>query len=57
MAGPSVQQLQARIAELERQVAELRQRLRAYERGDRPRQENPVDRKTVQEKVVYDWQS
>ncbi|HLY76701.1 MAG TPA: hypothetical protein VKT21_02300 [Thermoplasmata archaeon] len=57
MAGPSVQQLQARIAQLERQVAELTQRLRAYERGDRPRQENPVDRKTVQEKVVYDWQS
>jgi uncharacterized protein involved in exopolysaccharide biosynthesis len=57
MAAPSVQQLQARIAQLERQVAELTQRLAAYEKGDRPRQENPVDRKTVQEKVVYDWQS
>ncbi|MFZ0830738.1 MAG: hypothetical protein WCB18_03750 [Thermoplasmata archaeon] len=57
MAGPSVQQLQARIAQLERQVADLTQRLAMYEKGDRPRQENPVDRKTIQEKVVYDWQS
>ena len=57
MAGPSVQQMQARIAQLERQVADLNQRLAAYEKGDRPRQENPVDRKTIQEKVVYDWQS
>jgi len=57
MAGPSVQQMQARIAQLERQVADLTQRLAAYEKGDRPRQENPVDRKTIQEKVVYDWQS
>lgn len=57
MAQPSVQQLQARIAQLERQVAELTQRLAFYEKGDRPRQENPVDRKTIQEKVVYDWQS
>jgi len=57
MAGPSVEELKARIAQLERQVAELAQRLALYERGNRPRQTNPVDRKTVQEKVVYDWQS
>lgn len=57
MAEPSVQALKARIAELERQVAELTRRLATYERGDRPRQENPIDRKTVQEKVVFDWQS
>lgn len=57
MAEPSVEALKARIAELERQVAELTRRLAIYERGDRPRQENPIDRKTVQEKVVFDWQS
>jgi hypothetical protein len=57
MASPSEAALKARIAALERQVADLTARLAAYERGDRPRQENPVDRKTVQEKVVYDWQS
>lgn len=57
MAAPTLEQLKARIAQLERQVAELTQRLAAYEGRDRPRQENPVDRKTVQEKVVFDWQS
>jgi hypothetical protein len=35
----------------------LTQRLAAYERGDRPRQENPVDSQTVREKVRFDWQS
>lgn len=57
MAGTTEEALKVRIAQLERQVAELTQRLAVYERGDRPRLENPVDRKTVQEKVVYDWQS
>jgi hypothetical protein len=57
MAGSSIEALKARIAQLERQVAELTQRLAAYERGDRPRQENPVDSQTVREKVRFDWQS
>jgi hypothetical protein len=57
MAGMTEEALKARISALERQVADLTQRLAVYERGDRPRQENPVDKKTVQEKVVYDWQS
>ena len=57
MAGPSIPQLQARIAQLEKQVADLTQRLAMYEKGDRPRQENPVDRDTVREKVRFDWQS
>jgi hypothetical protein len=57
MAGSTEAQLRARIAQLERQVADLTQRLAVYERGDRPRQENPVDRDTVREKVRFDWQS
>jgi len=57
MAAPSVEQLKARIAQLEKQVADLTLRLSAYEQRNAPRQENPVDRKTIQEKVVYDWQS
>ncbi len=57
MAAPTMEQLKARIAQLERQVTELTQRLAAYERGDRPRQENPVDSQTVREKVRFDWQS
>jgi anti-sigma factor RsiW len=57
MAGPTEEELRARIAQLEKQVAELTARLATYERGDRPRQENPVDRQTVREKVRFDWQS
>jgi hypothetical protein len=57
MAEPTVQALKLRVAQLERQVAELTQRLAAYEKGDRPRQENPVDKQTVQEKVRFDWQT
>jgi len=57
MAGPSTEQLKARIAQLERQVADLTARLATYERGDRPRKENPVDSQTVREKVRFDWQS
>jgi hypothetical protein len=57
MAGTNEEALKVRIAQLERQVAELTQRLAAYEKGDRPRQENPVDTQTVREKVRFDWQS
>ncbi|MCI4353349.1 MAG: hypothetical protein L3K14_08245 [Thermoplasmata archaeon] len=57
MAGASVDELKSRIAQLERQVAELTQRLSLLERSTRPRDENPGDQKTVREKVVYDWQS
>ena len=57
MAVASVDDLKARIAQLEQQVAELTQRLSFLERSSRPRDENPVDNKTVREKVVYDWQS
>lgn len=57
MAAASVDDLKARIAQLEHQIAELTQRLSLLERSTRPRDENPVDQKTVREKVVYDWQS
>ena len=49
--------LAERVAELERQLRELRARVAAIEKGMAPRRENPDDRSTVREKVTYDWQS
>jgi hypothetical protein len=50
--------LLARIADLERQVRDLRARIAVLERGPiTPRQENPDDRHAVREKVTYDWQA
>ncbi|MCI4328477.1 MAG: hypothetical protein L3J86_02720 [Thermoplasmata archaeon] len=66
MASPATDPTGDRLAELERQVADLRRRLAALEGRLQqtrpsgtlpPRQEHPLDRDTVQEKVVYDWQS
>ncbi|MCI4325776.1 MAG: hypothetical protein L3K00_07875 [Thermoplasmata archaeon] len=66
MATPTNDPTGARLAELERQVSDLRQRLAALEarllqstgaRPLQPREEHPLDRDAVQEKVVFDWQS
>jgi hypothetical protein len=57
MAGPSVAELQDRIARLERQVADLKERLARLEQSGPRHDEHPGDRKTVREKVVYDWQA
>ncbi|MCI4329623.1 MAG: hypothetical protein L3J80_01985 [Thermoplasmata archaeon] len=66
MASPATDPTGDRLAELERQVADLRRGLAALEGRLQqtrpggtlpPRQEHPLDRDTVQEKVVYDWQS
>lgn len=66
MASPSTDRTSDRLDELERLVADLRRRLAALEARLQPsrpsgtlppRQEHPLDRDTVQEKVVYDWQS
>jgi uncharacterized protein involved in exopolysaccharide biosynthesis len=58
MASPANDPSGPRLEDLERQVAELRRRLAALEaRLAQSRDEHPLDRKTVNEKVVYDWQS
>ena len=46
----------ARIDHLERELNELRLRLAALERLLDERLEHPTDRKTVRQKVTYDWQ-
>lgn len=58
MSAPSNPDLAARVAELERQLRDLRARLAVLERGPvGPRKENPDDRSAVREKVTYDWQA
>jgi hypothetical protein len=66
MATPTTDPASARLDELERQVADLRRRLAALEarllqstgaRPLQPREGHPLDRDTVKEKVVFDWQS
>jgi hypothetical protein len=58
MSAPTNVDLAARVAELERQVRDLRLRIAALERGGvSPRRENPEDRNAVREKVSYDWQA
>jgi len=46
-----------RLAQLERDLKELRARLVVLERQLAVRSENPSDRAAVREKVAYDWQS
>jgi hypothetical protein len=54
MASPDLD----RIAELERQVRELRLRVIALERLlGTTAAEHPSDRSTVERKAVYDWQA
>jgi hypothetical protein len=58
MAMSPTDPTRARLEELERQVLELRRRLAVLEaRLAQSREEHPLDRNTVKEKVVYDWQS
>jgi hypothetical protein len=58
MSAPPASDLAARVAELERQIRDLRTRLVALERGPvGPRKENADDRNAVREKVSYDWQA
>ncbi|HEV2520517.1 MAG TPA: hypothetical protein VGX00_07905 [Thermoplasmata archaeon] len=57
MAAPSNPTLEARLANLEQQLQELRNRLAALERTLASPGEHPVDQSAVRRKVTYDWQS
>ena len=57
MSTPIPTNLADRVAALERQLVELRTHIVALERAIAPREEHPVDREVVREKVSYDWQS
>jgi hypothetical protein len=48
--------LSARLAELERELRELRARVIALERLVGSGEEHPSDQSTVRRKVAYDWQ-
>jgi hypothetical protein len=57
MAAPSDSDLSTQIAELQKEVADLRRRLVALERLIGAASEHATDRTVVQGKVSYDWQS
>ncbi|MCI4330428.1 MAG: hypothetical protein L3K19_01085 [Thermoplasmata archaeon] len=57
MATPSAVDVEHRLAELDRQIRELRGRIAQIERRLAPRSQNPLDREATREKVTYDWQS
>lgn len=56
MADPTADS-DERIALLERQIRELRDRVAALERLMGSGEEHPTDQTTVRKKVVYDWQA
>lgn len=56
MASSDPVDLERRVAELERVVAELRAHVQRVEQVLGARQDNPTDRAAVQRRVVYDWQ-
>ena len=47
----------AKLAQLEKDLRDLRLRLATLEQKLDPRQEHPSDRTAVREKVAYDWQA
>jgi Tfp pilus assembly protein PilO len=50
-------EMAARLADLEKQLKDLRARIAFLERQLDPRSEHPSDRSAVREKVAYDWQA
>ncbi len=57
MATGSTADLENRVAELERELKDVRLRLAALERLMGAGAEHPADNTTVRKKVVYDWQA
>jgi hypothetical protein len=56
MATNATPDLAARLAEIERELRELRIRVVALERLVGAGEEHPTDQTTVRRKVSYDWQ-
>ena len=56
MATNATPDLAARLAEIERELRELRIRVIALERLVGAGEEHPTDQTTVRRKVSYDWQ-
>jgi len=57
MSSPGAPDLNARLAQLERELKELRLRVIALERMLGAGELHPADSSTVQKKVTYDWQA
>lgn len=57
MSASPAPDLLTRVAELERQLRDLRARVAQLERGSAPRKENPDDQSAIRDKVTFDWQS
>jgi hypothetical protein len=50
-------EMAAKLAQLEKDLRDLRLRLATLEQKLDPRSEHPSDRTAVREKVAYDWQA
>lgn len=57
MAPDDPAQMLAKLAQLEKDLRELRLRLAVLEQKLDPRSEHPSDKTAVREKVAYDWQA
>jgi Tfp pilus assembly protein PilO len=55
--GDTATQMAAKLAQLERDLRDLRVRLAQLEKQLDPRAEHPSDKTAVREKVAYDWQA
>lgn len=57
MASPSSPDLATRLAQLEKELRELRARVAALERLVTKGGEHPADSTIVRQKVTFDWQA
>lgn len=57
MAPDGAAEMAAKLAQLEKDLRELRLRLAQLEAKLDPRAEHPSDKTAVREKVAYDWQA
>jgi Tfp pilus assembly protein PilO len=57
MAPDDAAQMAAKLAQLEKDLRELRLRIAQLEQQLDPRAEHPSDKTAVREKVAYDWQA